>query len=664
MPISYEDKKQRKGEKMKKNRSFLTLLIVVVLTTLLLTGCLKDIIGGKDDDDETAVDISLSSPANGAADQQTSVELKWTGSGTTYDVYLDENSSPKTKIANDVSAKTITHSGLAYSTKYYWKVVATKDGTSEESGVWQFTTKAQQTSTLKDGLVAYYPLTADAKDYSGNNHHGTANGGVSFGSDGATFDGSDDYIVTDGFFTITGNSSRTFSFSINYNSLNSSSWTGILTQDGEPTNQTHNDNSAFMFSYRNNTYEIFAHGHDVQFDYNESNLNQFILLTYSWDGQQLKLYKNGNLVSYKPTTAFNTANAQLFIGKGWSKGDVTYSFDGKLKNLSIYNKALTQAEITQLYNNGGVPDGGANSGSKNIANQAEITYSSISTSPYGGYTPKASDVVDGKKTDPNFWTASSFSGNGWLNFKFESGQIINKIVVYPYKVAESSSLKYKVIGKKNSTWEDISTMKWINSETANVISFAKNYFEHTITLDNKVYDEIRIVVEDSKLPSSYLWRTPITEVEIWSGSKKLSNVALSSLGGKATAISEGVYYGKRYASLAIDGRDSTFWASQWSMPAWLKVEFDKVYDIEKVGVWWGSHKHTFSIELSQDGATWSSVVSSRESKNSEGAKPSHETYSITKTKAKFIRLNITKTSAPSSHIFQALAAELEAYTAK
>ena len=55
-----------------------------------------------------------------------------------------------------------------------------------------------------DGLVAYYPFNGNANDESGNEHHGTTNGGVSWTQDrfgnsfsAAQFDGLDSYIKTD-----------------------------------------------------------------------------------------------------------------------------------------------------------------------------------------------------------------------------------------------------------------------------------------------------------------------------------------------------------------------------------------------------------------------------------------------------------------------------------
>lgn len=173
--------------------------------------------------------------------------------------------------------------------------------------------------------------------------------------------------------------------------------------------------------------------------------------------------------------------------------------------------------------------------------------------------------------------------------------------------------------------------------------------------------------------TQYLWSVvatdgqAISEGPVWSfstkvGTASVQNISLSDMGASASAISEGTYSGNtQYAYYSIDGDQNTIWSSQWSMPAWLKVEFDKVYSIEQVGIWWSSHQHTFSIELSLDDNNWTTAVPSRLSNNSEGSDPVHELFSITSTEAKYIRINIESTSAPSSHIFQASVGELEAY---
>jgi len=139
------------------------------------------------------------------------------------------------------------------------------------------------------------------------------------------------------------------------------------------------------------------------------------------------------------------------------------------------------------------------------------------------------------------------------------------------------------------------------------------------------------------------------------------NVALSSSGATATAISEGTYQGDtHYAFKAIDGDEDVFWASNWDMPAWLQVEFAQVYNIDSIGVWWGSHQHDFTISLSIDGDNWT-LVENGTSNNSEGSSPVYELFPINSTDAKYVKIDITSTSAPSYHIFQAIVNEIEAY---
>ena len=81
-----------------------------------------------------------------------------------------------------------------------------------------------QCYTLKqgDGLLAYYPLTADAKDYSGNGYDGTAAGSVEFDPKyGATLNGKHDaYILFYPFRDMAGaNTLGDFTFSFWYHML-------------------------------------------------------------------------------------------------------------------------------------------------------------------------------------------------------------------------------------------------------------------------------------------------------------------------------------------------------------------------------------------------------------------------------------------------------------
>ncbi|MEK6250142.1 MAG: discoidin domain-containing protein, partial [Planctomycetales bacterium] len=147
------------------------------------------------------------------------------------------------------------------------------------------------------------------------------------------------------------------------------------------------------------------------------------------------------------------------------------------------------------------------------------------------------------------------------------------------------------------------------------------------------------------------------------------NVALQTNGGTATAISEGTYMGISHpASFAIDDDYDTSWTSHWSMPAWIQVEFDDLYEIGRVATGVNYHQQTFAISLSSDGSEWSTVVPPTLSSNVPdqipsigSAGPAYEIFDIEPQWAQFMRVDFTSTTAPSGHIFKAIAGEVEAY---
>ena len=95
--------------------------------------------------------VTLTAPANAAIDVAAKPTFTWTaaaigGIPTGYKVYCDTNANPSTQIA-DVTTTTFTATtALAYSTTYYWKVVAyNATGNSADSEIRSFTVMADPT---------------------------------------------------------------------------------------------------------------------------------------------------------------------------------------------------------------------------------------------------------------------------------------------------------------------------------------------------------------------------------------------------------------------------------------------------------------------------------------------------------------------------------------
>ena len=99
----------------------------------------------------------LTSPVDSAKDIRLNTKLTWQastdtdGDALTYDVYLDKNNPPTTKVATGQTTLEYTPSGQDHVTTYYWKVIA-KDSKSEtESEVWLYTTAAETSTVTSDG---------------------------------------------------------------------------------------------------------------------------------------------------------------------------------------------------------------------------------------------------------------------------------------------------------------------------------------------------------------------------------------------------------------------------------------------------------------------------------------------------------------------------------
>ncbi len=75
--------------------------------------------------------------------------------------------------------------------------------------------------------------------------------------------------------------------------------------------------------------------------------NSWYLVTVTSDGVATKLFVNGYLDSQTSNSGFLTGNGNISIGAGYNG---TQGFDGKIDETRIYNRALTSAEVQQLYN--------------------------------------------------------------------------------------------------------------------------------------------------------------------------------------------------------------------------------------------------------------------------------------------------------------------------
>ncbi|MFK8059225.1 MAG: fibronectin type III domain-containing protein, partial [Polaribacter sp.] len=90
---------------------------------------------------------NLEAPALNSEIDATSTTLSWTasdadGDSLKYDVYLDTNPNPTTKVSENQSENTFNALGLSAASTYYFKIVVKDDKKGVSIGqIWSFTTK-------------------------------------------------------------------------------------------------------------------------------------------------------------------------------------------------------------------------------------------------------------------------------------------------------------------------------------------------------------------------------------------------------------------------------------------------------------------------------------------------------------------------------------------
>lgn len=215
----------------------------------------------------------------------------------------------------------------------------------------------QVNAQLTAGLIAYYPFndcTADDKSPNGNGGNGTVVGnpicecGVE--GDAMVFDGIDDHV----FFSGNVNAifrQNNFSLSFYFKPFDAVSAQNILSKRVDCTGNGSVFNVEYLLSLN-----------FISTDFNESatkkiaissNLDltcwhHYILIR---DSKKVRLYLNGELIDEKITsTVLDLSNSALLrIADSPCIGQTTNRFRGKLDELRIYNRVLSDQEIGELY---------------------------------------------------------------------------------------------------------------------------------------------------------------------------------------------------------------------------------------------------------------------------------------------------------------------------
>jgi hypothetical protein len=210
--------------------------------------------------------------------------------------------------------------------------------------------------------VGWWPFCGNANDESGNGNNGTVNGAVltsdRFGvlSSAYSFDGNADFIDCGNSSSVNITGNITISAWVNANNFNTDH--GIVSKSGlydfitnAPLSQAPLDKLRFTVG---NVPFLFS---------SPIQSNQWLHVVAVNDFSSGKyIYLNGSLFAFdnqvgvvSPSNTYN-----LYLGAHQPFSVSNWSWDGKLDDIGIWNRALTQQEIMDLYNgtSSGISDDG------------------------------------------------------------------------------------------------------------------------------------------------------------------------------------------------------------------------------------------------------------------------------------------------------------------
>jgi hypothetical protein len=217
-----------------------------------------------------------------------------------------------------------------------------------------------------NGLVGYWPFNGNANDESGNNFNGSVNGAVAtldrFGAANSaySFNGVSNRIEVANNSTINNLTQVSISYWVNVNQLPQSNvangFAGCVTKWFGTGNCNSNTDHYGSWITSNSTFKggtrLYPAGANMTSSQPIITLGNWFFVCFIHDASVGgSLYINGNLVSQIPISGnlCSTTN-NLYFGCDNGLGTLNRFLNGKLDDIGIWNRALTECEIKDLYN--------------------------------------------------------------------------------------------------------------------------------------------------------------------------------------------------------------------------------------------------------------------------------------------------------------------------
>ena len=221
------------------------------------------------------------------------------------------------------------------------------------AGFWSQTLTSSQASTLynngngyvfvslKTNLTHYYTFDSDASDSVGS-VDGTVSGATNTTgkiNNGYLFDGSNDYITIPASAT---------------NNLSTGTISLWLKMHDETLdyNIFAKDSANFRAQYSNSNDDVYFKVNGETNIYTDVNVDwtQWHFLVFTWDGETKRIYVDGSEAMNASTTNSSPTSGDLYLGH--NSVDTNEILYGTMDEVGIWDRALSSAEVTELYNTG------------------------------------------------------------------------------------------------------------------------------------------------------------------------------------------------------------------------------------------------------------------------------------------------------------------------
>jgi hypothetical protein len=360
-----------------------------------------------------------------------------------------------------------------------------------------------------NGLVGWWPFNGNADDESGNGNNGTVNGATlttdRFGNTNQaySFDGND-WIELNLLPAI--NNSNELAVSVWVKSTGTNSNTNCSVGCAQYYfSRGYDGGNGFNISTNQGNTPYFAGGVNGGFnggqwaqDPNNTLIphSQWNHLLLNYDGINIKLYVNGSLVGTTPYTTNvgvgNTTNA--VFGRQFIN-NYSYFAVGKIDDGAIWNRALSQQEISDLYNANNCSNDLTISPTLNTQNiGGNATFTATTTDPSAAFTWQ-SDLGQGFQTLNNY---GNYSGVNTNTLTVSNVQLANHN--QPIRAISTS-------GNCVDT-SDVAVLTISNTCTSNVTIY------DTVTVNETIYDTVTTneTIYDTLTTNITVYDTLITNI--------------------------------------------------------------------------------------------------------------------------------------------------------